>query len=197
MRNFVMVIMLYLAAGCMPAPKDKKDILPPPESSFGSKRTYTNMVDYMFMQMTDTSAKLKEIFERQSELNGDHEKADELWKAYQEYEETYLNAAMLLLESDSTMDTLLKLNLKEDLNAFKMRHTARLAALNALRENSKSEARNLSNQMNALKIWATLPVLEKFLIESQPDTSHWQKMIRKMKAQSQRITSYPAFRDTL
>lgn len=195
MKYVLIFLILCLGAGCIPAPKDKKDILPPPETSYGSKRAYSNMVEYMFMQMMDTSEKLREIVELQSELGKDQEKIDELWMDYQQYEDTYVKSAMRLLNGDSSMDSSLKAHLLQDLDAFKERQSARLSILNSIRDKANTESVFLSQQMNALKIWATLPLLEKYLIETMPDTAHWQNFRHKMYKQGELIQNYPPYQN--
>lgn len=166
------LLQLFLLS-CGKAPQDKRDILPPdPESKvFTSKRVPANMVDYIFYQMSDTSALLKAILDNDEKLSKDLSNWEEMLADYNKYEETYLKSAFSLLEGHQFADTLLRDQIIEGLQRMKQRQTDRITWIGKENKEAAGLQKSKQDRLVALKILCTMPVLETYLTDHMPDSS--------------------------
>lgn len=176
--NYILLISLIMVASCTPKtennPAQTPEALQDDYSSL--KRSKGDLVEDLYQELLERDSVLKNL---EKEMNGFRSGSLEAIKPFHNYldkSEDYY--AAVNGRAKTIKDSLLMKRMQSLIASHQKAYKSRTAELNSLLDTLATHNAQLNDQHSALKIAKTLPMIEKYQKENQPNKNELKKLIQ-------------------
>jgi hypothetical protein len=187
LRSWGMLLALSLLFSCSGSPSEKREspkeevpvALQDDKPSLKSYARSGDLTEDLYEELVEQQPALRKL---EDDFEAYYPKLDELKKKYDQYDAKSNNYYASAHQKALTItDSLLKKKVNALIAASKDKYTSRSAAFNSLLQEISHNNTAMSDYHTVLKVVLTLPVMEKFQEEKQPDKKDFRNLIKEQK----------------
>ncbi|SHF75872.1 hypothetical protein [Pedobacter caeni] len=175
--NYILLISLIMVASCTPKtennPAQTPEALQDDYSSL--KRSKGDLVDELYQELLKRDSVLKTLAENLNGFRSDSLEAIKPFYNYLDKSENYY--AAVNRRAKGIKDSLLMKSMQSLIASHQKAYKSRTAELNSLLDTITHHNAQLNDNHDALKIAKTLPMIEKYQKENQPNKNELKKLI--------------------